>query len=89
MDEDLKKLNNFHKKISFLFSVIVFLIYFSFTYAVAFDINLLSNVSLFNLNIGILCSVIVIALCILITGIYVWWNNSFYEKEIKRIKKIE
>jgi len=89
MDADLKKLNNFHKKISFLFSVIVFFIYFSFICMVAFHIGFLSNNFFFNLNLGLLYSFAVIILCILITGIYVWWNNSFYEKELKKIKKIE
>ncbi len=89
MNEDLKKLNSLHKKISFMLSIIVFLIYFSFIYLVAFDIGFLSNNFLFNLNNGLLCSLIVITLCLLITGIYVWWNNSFYEIELKKIKKIE
>ncbi|WP_458646944.1 DUF485 domain-containing protein [Thermodesulfobium fumaratoxidans] len=89
MNEDLKKLNSLHKKISFLFSIIVFFIYFSFIYLVAFDIGFLSNNSLFNLNNGLFCSFIVIILCLSITGIYVWWNNSFYEKELSKIKKIE
>jgi uncharacterized membrane protein (DUF485 family) len=89
MDKDLKKLNNFHKKISFLFSFIVFFIYFSFIYLVAFHIGFLTNNFFFNLNLGLLYSFAVIILCILITGIYVWWNNSFYEKELKKIKKIE
>ncbi|AWB10941.1 Uncharacterized membrane protein, DUF485 family [Thermodesulfobium acidiphilum] len=89
MNNDLKKLNSLHKRVSFLFSVIVFLIYFGFIYLVAFDIGFLSNHFLFNLNNGLLCSFIVIASCLFITGIYVWWNNSFYEKELKKIKKIE
>ncbi|AEE15244.1 protein of unknown function DUF485 [Thermodesulfobium narugense DSM 14796] len=87
MNEDLKKLNSFHKKISFLFSAVVFLIYFSFIYVVAFDIDFFSNNFLFNLNSVLLCSFIVIILCLFITGIYVWWNNNFYEKRLNKLKK--
>ena len=60
--------------------------YFGFILVLAFDKSLLAAKIGEHLTIGIPVGVGVITFAWVLTGIYVWWANRYYDKTVKQIR---
>lgn len=67
-------------------TLITMLVYFGFLFMVAFKKNVLSILVTDNIPLGIPLGISVILLSCLITGVYVYWANKFYDPAIAAIK---
>ncbi len=60
--------------------------YFGFILVLAFDKSLLAAKIGEHLTIGIPVGVGIITFAWVLTGIYVWWANRYYDKTVKQIR---
>jgi uncharacterized membrane protein (DUF485 family) len=62
-------------------------VYFGFILLVAFQGPLLGRLIVPGLSVGILLGALVIVTSWLLTWIYVWWANTRYDEELRRLRE--
>jgi uncharacterized membrane protein (DUF485 family) len=62
-------------------------IYFGFILLIAYQKPLLGRLVVPGLSVGILLGALVIVASWLLTWIYVWWANTRYDEELRRLRE--
>lgn len=74
-------------KISLLLAAIMMLAYYGFVLALAFAPELLAVKIGEHMTLGIPVGILLIVLAWVLTGIYVFWANSSYDKSVQDVLK--
>ena len=82
-----KKLVKSRWNISLSFTFIMLFIYIGFLLVVAFQKDTLKMPLGDSLNLAIVVGIGIIIFSWLITGVYVYWANNYYDAAVKEIKK--
>ena len=82
-----KKLVKSRWNISLSFTFIMLFIYIGFLLIVAFQKDTLKMPLGDSLNLAIVVGIGIIIFSWLITGVYVYWANNYYDAAVKEIKK--
>ena len=82
-----KKLVKSRWNISLSFTFIMLFIYIGFLLVVAFQEDTLKMPLGDSLNLAIVVGIGIIIFSWLITGVYVYWANNYYDAAVKEIKK--
>lgn len=85
--EAFKKLVKNRWNVSLSFTFVILFVYIGFLLYVAYDKELLKMPIGDSLNLAILVGLGIILFSWLITGVYVYWANNYYDKSVKEIKK--
>ena len=62
-------------------------VYFGFILLIAYQKPLLGRLVVPGLSVGILRGALVIVATWLLTWIYVWWANTRYDEELRRLRE--
>jgi uncharacterized membrane protein (DUF485 family) len=62
-------------------------VYFGFILLIAYQKPLLGRLVAPGLSVGILLGALVIVATWLLTWIYVWWANTRYDEELRRLRE--
>lgn len=71
---------------SLAMTALMLLLYFGFIMIIAFNKSLFAYKVTSSLTLGIVCGLGLIILAWLFTGVYTWWANNFYDKEVEKLK---
>ena len=74
-------------KISLVLTACMLIVYFGFILVLAFNRELLATKIGENMTLGIPVGILIILLACVLTGIYVFWANTSYDKSIQDILK--
>lgn len=87
-DEDFKKLVKKKNMVSMVFTILELVLYFGFVGLIAYNKPFLSQkISEGSaMTIGIPIAVFTIFLSWVLTAIYIFWANSSYDNEVKKVK---
>jgi uncharacterized membrane protein (DUF485 family) len=83
---EFQQLVSRHRVWSLVLTAAILIIYFGFILVLAFDKELLAAKISEHLTVGIPIGIGVILAAWVLTGIYVWWANSYYDKTVSQIK---
>ncbi|MFA9289772.1 MAG: DUF485 domain-containing protein [Solirubrobacteraceae bacterium] len=85
---DFKKFIKTRWLVSLLLTTLMLTFYFGFIITIAYFPNLLA-IKVFNeLNIGITSGIFLILFAWILTGVYIFWANNFYDKKATHFKKL-
>ena len=82
-----KKLVKNRWNVSLSFTFVMLFVYIGFLLYVAYDKELLKMPIGDSLNLAIVVGLGIILFSWLITGVYVYWANNYYDKSVNEIKK--
>jgi uncharacterized membrane protein (DUF485 family) len=85
--KEFKKLIKKRWAVAFLLTTVMLLAYFGFLLMVAFDKDFFKQKVGEVTTIAIPIGIGLIVLAWVMTGIYTYWANNFYDKEVEEIKK--
>ncbi len=85
--KEFKKLIKKRWAVAFLLTTVMLLAYFGFLLMVAFDKDFFKQKVGEVTTIAIPIGIGLIVLAWIMTGIYTYWANNFYDKEVEEIKK--
>ncbi|RQD72942.1 DUF485 domain-containing protein [Desulfonatronospira sp. MSAO_Bac3] len=74
-------------KVSLTLTAIMMFAYFGFILVLAYAPHLLSVKIGEHMTLGIPVGIFVIILAFILTGIYVFWSNSYYDKAVQEVLK--
>ncbi|NCC24226.1 MAG: DUF485 domain-containing protein [Deltaproteobacteria bacterium] len=74
-------------KVSLTLAAIMMVVYYGFILVLAFDKELLSTKIGEHMTVGIPVGLFLIILAWLITGVYVFWANSSYDRAVQDVLK--
>lgn len=84
---EFKKLVRVRWSVALTLTVVMLAVYLGFIFTVAFAKDFLATKVGSHINIGLLLGLGIIIFTWAITGIYVYWANNQYDKEVNNIKK--
>lgn len=84
---EFKKLVSARWSVALTLTVIMLVVYLGFIFTVAFAKDFLAIKIGSHINIGLLLGLGIIIFTWAITGLYVYWDNNEYDKEVNNIKK--
>ncbi|MDX2195215.1 MAG: DUF485 domain-containing protein [Cytophagales bacterium] len=84
---EFKRLVASRGKISMLFTATIFGVYFGFLLLVAFGKEWLSITITIGLTLAIALGIAILVFTWIITGIYIYWANNVYDKQVTELKK--
>jgi uncharacterized membrane protein (DUF485 family) len=84
---EFKKLTKKRWTVALLLTTVMLLAYFGFLLMVAFDKDFFKQKIGEVTTIAIPIGIGLILLAWLMTGIYTYWANNFYDKEVEELKK--
>src|SRR5690606_603855 len=84
---EFRKLVKTRWNISLIFTFLMLFIYIGFLLLVAYKKDFLKTQIGENLNFAIFVGLGLIVFSWLITGLYVYWANNYYDVEVGKIKK--
>lgn len=82
-----KKLVKNRWNISLTFTFLMLFVYMGFLMVVAYQKETLKMPIGESLNLAIIVGIGIIIFSWLITGVYVYWANNYYDADVKEIKK--
>ena len=85
MNDEIHALARARWRIAALLSTVVFVIYFGFIFAVAFEKELMAREIVPGLSVGILAGALVIIGAWLTTWAYVAWANARYDTRLSAL----
>ena len=89
-DDDFKALRSQKNSISLTLTVLELILYFGFIALIAFNREFLSQKIAGDITVGIPIAVGAIVLSWILTGIYIRWANTRYDRMVKNLRdKIE
>lgn len=74
-------------KISLILTCIMLFVYFGFILLIAFDKPYLAKLIGKNITLGLPIGIGILIFAWILTGIYTYWANNFYDKQINELKK--
>jgi uncharacterized membrane protein (DUF485 family) len=74
-------------RISLSLTFLMLFIYFGFILLIAFDKPFLAKPFEGNLTIGLPIGIGILIFTWLLTGVYIWWANKYYDKLVNELKK--
>jgi uncharacterized membrane protein (DUF485 family) len=74
------------RRVTGILTGIMMILYFGFILLVAFDKPLMSSQLVPGLSVGILLGVLVILSAWVLVGVYVWWANRSYDRQIAALR---
>jgi uncharacterized membrane protein (DUF485 family) len=83
---EFKELVSKRWAMSLALTLAIFIGYFGFILVLAFDKTLLARKIGEHVTIGIPIGIGVIVLAWILTGIYVWWANGYYDRTVEQMK---
>lgn len=81
-----KQLVSSRWSISLILSVLMLSVYFGFILTIAFNKEILARKIGAHITWGLPVGIGIILFAWLLTGIYVWWANTYYDKQVDAIK---
>ncbi len=75
--------------VSLVLTFLMLVIYFGFILLIAFDKPFLAKPIGGNLTLGLPIGFGILIVAWLLTGVYIWWANKFYDKRVDELKKIK
>jgi len=84
---EFKELVSKKNKVAFTLAFLEIVIYFGFILLLAFKKEVLGQTLGEGLTLGIPIGIAVIVISWILTGIYVYWANSVYDKAVEELKK--
>ncbi|MCX8070395.1 MAG: DUF485 domain-containing protein [Thermodesulfovibrionales bacterium] len=87
-DEDFKQLVKKKNMVSMVFTILELILYFGFVGLIAYNKPFLSQKISEDsaMTIGIPIAVLTIFFSWVLTAIYIFWANSSYDNEVKKVK---
>lgn len=85
--ERFKRLVTRKWTVSFVLTILLFIIYFGYIFTVAYGKDFLAQKVGVYTNVGIVFGILVIVGAWLLTIIYIVWANTSYDKEVDALKK--
>jgi uncharacterized membrane protein (DUF485 family) len=82
-----KKLVKNRWAFSIIMTILIMFVYFGFILVIAFNKKLLSSKISSKLTLGIPVGIGIILFAWILTGIYVYWANKYYDQAVEEIKK--
>jgi uncharacterized membrane protein (DUF485 family) len=79
----LRELDRARWRVVLSLTTAMVLLYFGFIALVGFGRDILSNEVMPGLSLGILLGAVVILASWLLTWVYVWWANHYYDPQVK------
>jgi uncharacterized membrane protein (DUF485 family) len=84
---EFKKLVKTRWNISLSFTLVMLIVYIGFLLIVAYDKEFLKMPLGYSINLAIVVGLGIIFFSWLITGLYVYWANNYYDADVHEIKK--
>lgn len=84
--KEFKDLASRRNTVATLLTVLQLLMYFGFIFVLAFKKDILSQKVSEGLTVGIPIGIAIIVISWLLTGIYVYWANTYYDRVVEEIK---
>ncbi|MCI4458040.1 MAG: DUF485 domain-containing protein [Thermocrinis sp.] len=84
--KEFRELVSKKNRISILLTALELIMYFGYVLVLAFKKELLSQKITEGLTVGIPVGIAIIVLSWLLTGVYVFWANTYYDKVVEQIK---
>ena len=84
---EFKKLVKTRWNISLAFTFVMLFVYIGFLLVVAYNKEFLKMPLGDSINLAIVVGLGIIVLSWLITGLYVYWANNYYDSDVHEIKK--
>jgi uncharacterized membrane protein (DUF485 family) len=84
---EFKKLVKIRWSVALTLTVVMLAVYLGFIFIVAFAKDFLAIKLGSHVNLGLLLGLGIILFTWVITGVYVYWANNYYDKEVNNIKK--
>lgn len=81
-----KKLVKVRWSVALTLTAVMLAVYLGFIFTVAFAKDFLATKIGSHLNIGLLLGLGIILFTWAITGVYVYWANNYYDKEVNSLK---
>ena len=85
--ERLRALAAAQWRIAVALTAAIVAVYFGFILLIAYQKPLLGRLIVPGLSVGILLGALVIVATWLLTWIYVWWANTRYDEELRRLRE--
>lgn len=83
---EFRKLVRQKWQISLLLTFLMLFIYFGFILLIAFDKPFLARPLGKNLTIGLPIGIGILVFAWLLTGVYTWWANKYYDRQVEQLK---
>jgi uncharacterized membrane protein (DUF485 family) len=83
---EFKELASKRNKIVAVLTLIQLIMYFGFILVLAFKKDILSQKLSEGITVGIPVGIAVIVISWLLTGVYVYWANTYYDRAVDEIK---
>lgn len=83
---EFKELASKRNKIVAVLTLIQLIMYFGFILVLAFKKDILSQKLSEGITVGIPVGIAVIVISWLLTGVYVYWANTYYDRAVEEIK---
>ncbi len=83
---EFKELASKRNKIVTVLTLIQLIMYFGFILVLAFKKDILSQKLSEGITVGIPVGIAVIVISWLLTGVYVYWANTYYDRAVEEIK---
>lgn len=84
---EFKKLVKVRWSVALTLTILMLVVYLGFIFIVAFAKDFLATKLGTHVNLGLLLGLGIILFTWVITGVYVYWANNYYDKEVNNIKK--
>ncbi len=84
---EFKKLVKTRWSVALTLTIFMLVVYLGFIFVVAFAKDFLATKLGTHINLGLLLGLGIILFTWAITGVYVYWANNYYDKEVNNIKK--
>ncbi len=85
--DGLRRLDTARRRVAFILTVAMMVLYFGFILLVAYDKPLLATVIVPGLSVGILLGALVIVAAWVLILIYVRWANRHYDAAVAGLRK--
>lgn len=85
----LRALSAARRRVAFALTLSVIVIYFGFISLIAWNKPLLGTLVAPGLSLGIVLGALVIVSCWVLTWVYVYWANTRYDPELRRLRDPE
>ncbi|BAI70011.1 conserved hypothetical protein [Hydrogenobacter thermophilus TK-6] len=83
---EFKELASKRNRVAGFLTFLQLLIYFGFIFVLAFKKEILSQKIGEGLTVGIPIGIAIIVISWILTGVYVYWANGFYDRAVEEIK---
>ena len=83
----LRELDRARWRVVLVLTAAMVMLYFGFIALVAFGRPILAELVMPGLSLGILLGAVVIVVSWLLTWVYVWWANNYYDPQVRALTR--